>query len=174
MVGRMKTLIVMIGLACAISAHEDGIHGIPADAKTHLELDCTAQFSGPYQAVTKVVIRDVTYKTPPATWDNNNSAADFTLPDGTAVEGVMNESNGNDPQEYRDSAPTEDSGWGGLGIYAISENTNGVLALVTRSLSNQRNLPTRTYQAMLGYFDQNFGPVAGSNSNGTLTCTVKQ
>lgn len=174
MVGRMKKLIVMMVLTFSISAHADGIHGIPADAKTHLELDCTAQFTGPYQAVTKVVIRDVTYKTPPAPWDNNNSGAAFTLPDGTAVEGVMNESNGNDPQEYRDSAPSEDSGWGGLGIYAVSENSTGVLALVTRSLSNQRNLPTRTYSAMLGYFDQNMGPVAGSNSNGTLNCTVKQ
>jgi hypothetical protein len=164
----LAAVFVCMGSASAVAS------GIPAGANTFRRLDCTAHFDGQYQNVQKVVIRDVTYKTPPAPWDNFNSAADVYLPDGSVLEGVLNESNGNDPQDYRDSAPAEYSGTGGVGMYPISSDPSGnILVLMTKSTSNQRDLSRRQYDAQITLVDGTTGnPVPGTASAGTLDCQV--
>jgi hypothetical protein len=124
--------------------------GIPADATVFRQLRCTAQLDGPYQGAKTAIIQDVTYLTPPATFENYNSRLDLTLSDGSVLEGVMNESNGNDPQEYRDSGTEEDSGMGGMGMYAVAapQPDGSALVLMTRTQTpfGQRNLAHRVYQ----------------------------
>ena len=161
-----KSLFLILSL---ISLHAMA-GGIPAGAKTRLELDCNAKLSGKYSKVTKIIIRDVTYKTPPATWDNNSSVLDVTLADGTVQEGVMNESNGNDPQDYRDSDPIEYGGTGGTGMYF---NANDRLLFVTHGTSNQKGLPSRIYSLDISQVD-NSGNLIQALSKGQLSCTAKQ
>jgi hypothetical protein len=170
----MKKLILLGLVSMFVLASSAMARGIPPDAKTHLELDCVAHLDGQYAGVQNVVIRDVTYITPPAPWENNNSAMDVSLPDGSVIEGAMNESNGNDPQDYRDSAPSEYSGSGGLTMYAFTSVNGKDLVFVTQSLTNQRGLSNRTYTVRVLILDENTGnAVGGPLSTGQLVCQVR-
>lgn len=142
---------------------------IPASAKTRLELDCKANLGGTYASVTTVVIRDVLYKTPPATWDNNNSVLDVYLPNGSIQESTMDESNGNDPQQYRDSDPSANSSTGGRGLYYSAAARR---VFLIQSASNQIGLPKRSYILTIGLMDNN-GNMQTIFSKGTLNCIAK-
>jgi hypothetical protein len=157
--------VTLINFSSSALANE-----IPPNAKTVLKLHCAVILDGPYATVQKIIIRDVLYKKPPGLWDNNNSALEVIFPDGSVQAGEMNESNGNDPQDYRDSDPSEYSGTGGLGIYSLNTVTKPIV-FMTHSQKNQRNLPKRSYGLTIGEYESTTGQLTPI-SQGSLSCEV--
>ena len=147
--------------------------GSPTNTATFRELDCSANLNGQYARVTQVIIKDFTYTAPPEISGNYNSVMDLIIPGMTGVEGTMNESNGNDPQDYRDSAPAEYSGTGGIGMYAVSQEGPNTLVFITRTSVGQRDLPKRNYDFSALLLDNNGNAVGSPLSTGQLQCQLR-
>jgi hypothetical protein len=160
----MALLFVTLTIGTAAFASE-----IPANARVRLRLDCKSKLDGQYSAVKKVVIQDVLYKKAPASWDINNSMIEFFNDRGVAERGEMNGSNGVDPQDYRDSAPSGSNGFGGTALYF---NEKFQTVFITRSASIQKNLLRRQYSLWIGLVDSDGNP-AKTLAKGTLNCVTR-
>jgi hypothetical protein len=165
----MKPAFVFL-LAFAASASAYAETPIPPDATLLRELDCTLSLFGDFAQYKQAIFKDFTFKNPQAGWDEY--ASTLTLVGDKVVTARVDAANGTDPQENRDGAPTESSGWGGLSVYGLpAEFSATPMTAVVRSPANQRDLKLRRYDiAILPNVENLNDPPA---STGKLECKLK-